>query len=282
MLQNLKTSWERVKAKAVKGKAKRRSEKHSSKKARNKMTKETKKWWEETANDYQEACKIPIGIHYGPGSPFEKELKLLGDLKNKKILEIGCGGAQCGIAMAKKGAKVTGIDISKEQLKFAEKLAEKNKVKIDLYQGDVKKLKQIKSNRQDLVFSAWALQYVDDLESCFKEAYRVLKKGGNFVLALPHPFYSLVDPEKLNLKESYFRPSKWEEVFSDENKKFVLYYRKISDIINTFIKSNFKIEKVLEPDSRKHHKDDPWYNIWEFTPKLMKYLPPTIIFKVKK
>jgi len=36
--------------------------------------------------------------------------------KGKNVLEIGCGGAQCGIAMAKKGAKVTGIDISPEVL----------------------------------------------------------------------------------------------------------------------------------------------------------------------
>ncbi len=80
------------------------------------MTKETKKWWESASKDYQEECKIPIDIHYGPGSPNEKHFKLLGKIKGKKILEIGCGGAQCGIAMAKKEAKVTGIDISEEQL----------------------------------------------------------------------------------------------------------------------------------------------------------------------
>ena len=76
------------------------------------MTKETKKWWEQVSEWYQKESKIPISIHYGPGSPNEDKLKLLGNLKGKDILEIGCGGAQCGIAMAKKGAKVTGIDIS--------------------------------------------------------------------------------------------------------------------------------------------------------------------------
>jgi len=92
------------------------------------MTKETKKWWEGTSKDYQEKCKIPIDIHYGPGSSNEKHLKLLGNLKGKKVLEIGCGGAQCGIAMAKKRAKVTGIDISEEMIKIA-----KNKVKGDVH-----------------------------------------------------------------------------------------------------------------------------------------------------
>jgi len=42
--------------------------------------------------------------------------------------------------MAKKGAKVTGIDISEEQLKFAKRLAEKNRVKIKFIQRDIRKL----------------------------------------------------------------------------------------------------------------------------------------------
>ena len=65
------------------------------------MTKEVKKWWEKTSKEYQKDCKIPIDIHYGPGSPNEKHYKILGNLKGKKILEIGCGGAQCSIAFAK-------------------------------------------------------------------------------------------------------------------------------------------------------------------------------------
>src|SRR3989338_6985105 len=131
------------------------------------MSKETKKWWEHSSKSYQKESNIPADIHYGPGAPNEKELRLLGKLKGKRVLEIGCGGAQCGIAMAKQGAIVTGIDISEEQLKFARKLAEKNNVKLDFYQGDIKKLKQIKSNSRDIVFSEWALQYVDDLDKCF-------------------------------------------------------------------------------------------------------------------
>ncbi len=56
------------------------------------MTKETKKWWESASEYYQKISKIPIDVHYGPGSPNEKHFKLLGNVKGKKILEIGCGG----------------------------------------------------------------------------------------------------------------------------------------------------------------------------------------------
>jgi 2-polyprenyl-3-methyl-5-hydroxy-6-metoxy-1,4-benzoquinol methylase len=233
------------------------------------MTKGIKKWWEHSSKTYQKESKIPIDIHYGPGSPNEKVLRLLGNLKGKKILEIGCGGAQCGIAMAKQGAKVTGIDISKEQLKFATNLAEKNKVKIKFYQGDIKNLKQIKSNSH----------YVGDLKKCFKEVYRVLKKKGVFVFSTPHPFYNTIDYKTLKVKRSYFNSGKFEEVYSDKTKKFIAYNHTFSDIINAVVSSGLRIEKIIEPDSRKKHKGDPWHGLWDFKKKMMSYFPPTIIFK---
>jgi|SRR3989344_941790 len=246
------------------------------------MSKETKKWWEHSSKSYQKESNIPADIHYGPGAPNEKELRLLGKLKGKKILEIGCGGAQCGIAMAKQGAKVTGIDISNEQLKFAKSLAEKNKVKINFFQGDIVSLKQIKSNSQDLVFTAWALHYVGNLKKSFKEVYRVLKKGGVFVFATPHPFYDTIDSKTLKIKRSYFNSGKHVEVYSDKTKKFIFYDHTFSDITNAIVNSGLHIEKVVEPDSRKKYKGDPWYGIWDFTKKMMEKFPPTIIFKTSK
>jgi ubiquinone/menaquinone biosynthesis C-methylase UbiE len=161
------------------------------------MTKETKDWWEYASANYQTECKIPIDVHYGPGSPNEKHLNLLGNVKGKSVLEIGCGGAQCSIAFAQQGAEVTGVDISEEQLKFAMALAKKNDVQIQFYQGDIKELPQIESYSQDIVFSAFALLYVDDLLSCFREVHRVLKDGGVFVFSLDHPFSRTVDSKSL-------------------------------------------------------------------------------------
>ena len=246
------------------------------------MAQETKKWWESASANYQRESNIPIDIHYGPGSPNEKELNLIGNVKGKRVLEIGCGGAQCSIAFAKQGAKVTGIDISEEQLKFAKALSEKNKVKIKFYQGDIKRLPQINSRSQDIVFSAFALQYVDDLLSCFKEVYRVLKKKGLFVFSLDHPFFRTVDSKTLELKESYFKTGKWTKTFSDPSKKFVIYNHTISELYNAVVKTGFLVNRIIEPDSRKHYSYDPWHNLWDYTPELLKMVPPTIIFRCVK
>jgi len=249
------------------------------------MTKETKEYWNFMSKSYQEDSKLKIDINYGPGSPNEKSLRLLGNLKGKSILEIGCGGAQCSIAFAKKGAKVSAMDLSSEQLKFAKALAKKHNVKISFYQGDIKNLKQIKSNSQNIVFSAFALQYIDDLLKCFKEVKRVLKKDGKFVFSLDHPFYWTANPKTLKLENSYFNTGKFEMVHNLEGKKvkFVSYNHTFSELYNSLIKSGLVVEQVIEPDSRRRYKEDPWYGLWGvYLPQYMKIFPPTIIFKCKK
>lgn len=251
------------------------------------MTKEIKKWWDETSKSYQKSSLIHTNsAHYGPYAPDENELKLLGNIKNKKILEIGCGGGQCSIAFAKQGALCTGIDISKEQLKYAEKLSKKNRVKIRFICGSFQNLSKIKSNSMDIVFSAYALQYSPNLKKVFTDINRILKRKGLFVFSFDHPFYSIIDPKTHKIKESYFDTGRHEsiEVWKDNTKhKFVLYKRKVSDIYNNLVVTEFFVEKIIEPLSLKNQV--AWTKgFWEkFYPKnTVKLLGPTIIFKARK
>lgn len=245
------------------------------------MSKEIRKWWEDNALDFQEERKIPIEINYGPGSPNEDSLNLIGNVKGKNVLEIGCGGAQCGIAFAKKGANVVGIDLSETQLGYAQKLAKENNVNIEFHQGDITNLGLIESNSKDIVFSSWALLYVEDINSCFKEVYRVLKKEGIFVFSTFHPFWKTISGETLKVKMKYFDVGR----YSEPHKKglFVEYHHKMCDFINAIIESRLSLEKVLEPDSGKDYPEDFWKSQYEDSKKeKMRFIPRTMIIKAKK
>jgi len=244
------------------------------------MSKEIKKWWEDNSKTFQEESKVPIGITYGPAVPTENKLKLIGNLKGKNVLEIGCGGAQCGIGFAKRGANVIGIDLSKEQLKYAKSLIEKNKVKIKLLQGDMVNLHQIKSNSQDIVFSSWALFYISDLKKCFKGVYRVLKKKGIFVFSTSHPFWKIIDSKTLRIKKCYYKNGRYETCYKGT---YVSYHHLISELVNNLISAGFILERIEEPDQRIKDK----YTSKEIVPenykiKAMKFVPRTIIFKARK
>lgn len=87
------------------------------------MLTEARDWWEKHAAQYQRQSQIPIDILYGPGAPNEDRLQLIGDVRDKSVLEIGCGAAQAAVAFAKRGAQVTALDAAGEQLRLARALA---------------------------------------------------------------------------------------------------------------------------------------------------------------
>lgn len=231
-----------------------------------------KDWWEKRSRSYLKEYN-PIEIDYGPGVPNEDKLKLIGSVKNKKVLDLGCGGGQISIAFAKKGARVIGIDLSEEQIKFAKKLAEKNKVKISFEQGSFQKLSTIKSGSQDIVFSSWAFLYSPDIKQVFREANRVLKKGGLFIFSQDHPFFHCFGNKTLEIKQSYLKSGK------GKNIKFIAFRRTFSEIFNALKETNFNVEKILEPKSKWHNR---WENEAYFNKKKIEMLPTTIIFKARK
>ena len=155
--------------------------------------------WDLISAMYQIEHRINTdAAHYGPRMPTENDLRLLGDVAGKRILEIGCGGGQCAIAFAKQGAIATGIDQSVMQLQYARGLAEEEGVRVEFIEGDITTLPQIKTASQDAVFSAYALGYVQDIETCFTEVARVLKPGGVFVFSAGHPVRGMMsDTDRL-------------------------------------------------------------------------------------
>lgn len=243
------------------------------------MNREIEKWWDENSLNYQKNTKMRTNsVHYGPYSPNEDKLRLLGNVKGKKILEIGCGGGKDSITLAKQGAICTGLDISKNQIKYAKTLAKKNKVNVKFIKQDIQTLKGLKSNNYDIVFSAWALHYIPNLTKCFKEVRRVLKKRGIFVFSFGRPFYETLSPKTLKIVKNYNKGS------GGPKPKFVINYkRKISEIYDSIQKAGFILEKIIEPfdtKTEKAWKNSFWKKIYPL--KLVKLIHPTIIFKARK
>ena len=110
--------------------------------------------WNIISRGYQKKTRISLkDVHYGPISPGESELRLLGDVVGKDILEIGCGGGQNTIVLAKWGARSMGLDISEEQIKYARELADKNGVAVPFHVGDMENLSFFGEDSFDIVLS---------------------------------------------------------------------------------------------------------------------------------
>ena len=247
------------------------------------MANEAHLWWEKHARQYQAMAQLPIDIVYGV-QVNEDKLQLIGPVAGKHLLEIGCGGAQCGMAFALQGAIVTGVDIAAAQLEFAQELAERQGVAITFHQCDMTDLSPIASDSQDIVFSAIAFHYVDDILACFREAHRVLKANGLFVWSVGHPC-AIVDGETLLPTRSYFDTGKivkGAEVSDEVGFAFAENHRTVGDYLNALVEAGFRVERIVEPDIRPVDPKDPKNWQWGSTPQSLELFPATLIVKSRK
>jgi ubiquinone/menaquinone biosynthesis C-methylase UbiE len=97
-----------------------------------------------------------------------------------------------------------------------------------------------------LAVSAFAFQWVEDLEACFKEAHRVLEPGGRLVFSVDHPFYRNLDPETGDPATSYFDGSPRREYSEILDAELVIYRRQVSDVVNSLVDAGFTIDELHE------------------------------------
>src|ERR1700752_4948414 len=228
--------------------------------------------WDRGAADYQARANLPTDVaHYGPELPSEAELRLLGDVKGKRVLELGCGAAQSSIAFAKRGATAIGVDFSSEQLALARDLAEREEVRVELRHGDMADLAFLRADSIDLVFSAFAFGYVEDLNRVFRQVHRVLKVGAPLVFSLTHPAYDMIDDESdapLLVRRSYFDRSPID--FEWGGIPFTAYHHTFAEIYMGLARASYRVDLILEPEpisgGRHSHA---WRETYSFVPRTL-------------
>lgn len=234
--------------------------------------------WDRHSAAYQAGAALPTDVaHYGPDIGTEADFRLLGDLRGKRVVELGCGGAQCSIAFAKQGATAIGVDFSAEQLAFARRLCEREGVRVELHQADLADLAFLRADSVDLAFSAYAFGFVEDLNRVFRQVHRVLKVGAPLVFSLPHPAYDVVDDdaeEPLLIRRSYF--DRTPRHYERDGARFTDYHHTVADLFTGLHRAGYRVDTVLEPEPnpsgpRSQHWREPF-----------RYLPRTLVVRARK
>jgi SAM-dependent methyltransferase len=243
--------------------------------------------WNRTSAGYQAQHQITAdAAHYGPFMPDESELRLLGDVAGQRILELGCGGGQCSIAFARQGAKAIGIDLSDEQIAFARRLAAEHGVAVRFEQGDAADLSRLAAASFDIVFSAYALQYVAAIEQCLAGAARVLTPGGLLVFSLDHPFREVfwdeeADEDSLVAVRSYWRRGPMEWQFSSSGAWMRSFHRTVGDWIDLLRGAGFQVQRILEPEPRLDNAETiSWTGSYDL--EMVRLIPHTVIFVARR
>ena len=101
---------------------------------------------------------------------FEITIDALGNVKNKTILDVGCGSAIYSIYLAKKGANVTGVDFSPNMIGLAERNAKEEKCEIDLIITDFLTYEEKSSFDYSLFIGFFDYVKKDDIPKFFEKA----------------------------------------------------------------------------------------------------------------
>lgn len=130
-----------------------------------------------------------------------KEMGGKENLKNKKILDLGCGIGDTAIYFALQGASVYGIDISKKMINIANRLAEKYRVKhmCNFNIGAAENI-NFKDNYFDFVFGNGILHHAD-IPKTIEEVHRILKKNGKAFFIEPLAYNPIINIYRKKAKE---------------------------------------------------------------------------------
>ncbi len=145
--------------------------------------------WAETINVNEllvrESFEAPTAIEN------QYALRQMGNLAQKRILDLGCGAGEASTYFALQGANVTGCDISSGLLKVAGTVAERYGAKLELVQAEAGKL-PFSDESFDIVFGNGVLHHVE-LSTAAQVVKRVLKKNGVAVFIEPLPYNPVIN-----------------------------------------------------------------------------------------
>ncbi len=230
-----------------------------------------RRWWNAESDEYQASSGPQLaasgGMAWGVWQIPESELRILGDVVDRDILEFGCGAAQWSIALARAGARPVGLDLSDRQLEHAARLMALAGVLFPLVHASAEAV-PLPDASFDIVFCDHGAMSFADPYLTVPEVARLLRPGGLFAFSHASTIIDLAwadDAERAGdrLVRDYFGLHRIET--SDEI-DFQLPY---GEWIHLFRANGFEILDLIEPrpapDATSSFRDDEerdWSRRW--------------------
>jgi len=126
-------------------------------------------WWDENGPFKTLHHINPVRTDY---------VKQFVNLKDKTVLDVGCGGGVFSESMAISGGDVTAIDLAEESLEVAKLHLYESQLKIDYKKQNVEDFANENANSFDVIVCMEMLEHVPDPQSIVDACAKILKPGG--------------------------------------------------------------------------------------------------------
>jgi SAM-dependent methyltransferase len=227
--------------------------------------------WNADCDIYQADHGPQLAARGGPGWGVwqvpESDLGVLGEVNGIDILELGCGAAQWSIALARRGARPVGLDLSEEQLAYAGRLMSEAGVDFPLIHASAEAV-PLPDQSFDVVFCDYGAMTFADPYATVPEVARLLRPRGLFAFCGSTPILEMCYPDDSDhpgdrLLRDYF--GMWALPYEG----YVDFMLPYGAWIRLFRAHGFSIEDLIElrpgPDALSTYRDDAdreWYRRW--------------------
>jgi SAM-dependent methyltransferase len=214
-------------------------------------------------------------VRYGPGLPTESDLKLLGRVDGRRILELACGSGANAVALAKAGARVVAVDDDATSVAETRDRAEREGVRVETHHGPLAELAFVRADTIDAAVSTYGLATVDDPDRVFRQVHRVLRTDRPFVFSLPHPAFVTLDPAGSEpvLRRPWWdtTPVTWSVADGGQPDRVV----SLGALFASLNRAGFGVDAVVEPQADRATAGEAWS-------EAMRWVPPTLIVRARK
>jgi len=206
-------------------------------------------FWDADADDYQAAHAADLGPEraraWGVWRIPEVEVQALGPVRDRDVLEYGCGAAQWSIALSRDGARTVGLDQSVAQLRHARRLQHEQGTTFPLVAASAEAT-PFAAASFDLVFCDHGAMSFCDPAATIPEVARVVRPGGRVVFSKTTALVYLTfdwarDRQDVRLHHDYFGM----RVF-DSGEGTVDFQIPYGDWIRTIRRHGFVVEDLVE------------------------------------
>jgi SAM-dependent methyltransferase len=174
-------------------------------------------------------------------------LALAGNVAGRRILDAGCGSGPLFEALRDRGAIVTGFDTSTGMLELARRRLGGG---ADLQVADLGSPLPFPDGAFDDVIACLVLHYLEDWTEPLAELRRVLKPGGRLIVAVDHPFATVLSNLEAGRKANYFgvceRTEEW--IIGDQTILMSFWHRPLHAMAEAFTAAGFRISVISEPE----------------------------------
>ena len=255
---------------------------------------DSRAYWNALAEKYFRITRITCAdFHYGPQIPGEKTLRILPQLPDgASALELGCGGAQNSVWLAKRGLRCDAFDISDGQLAQARIIAARNKVGIGFFRASLSDFRAslASGKKYDLLHSSHAMEFAADPGAVLRDMAALMKPRAWLILSTVHPLFNGEwieyaeddDGNKMPgglFLENYFSPP--DDVRDEFGEHIVSRAHPVAAWFAWFKAAGLSVEDLREPSAVKSapYTSADWA---EAAAGHLSAIPSTIIFACRK